>query len=451
MIHDELPMPWRFVDDLSKLSKNDTCIKCNEEEYVVQTDVTMLPSFVWVGSSFFTPISFLLRNLEDNTIINLTSQLLGYTPKVKAFTIGSSVYVAMSTQFWSALSSPLSTGTYQADISDGINHIYSEPINICSDLSHCIRMTWNSSCDVAGIPYVYLHSIVTGDFTNCMFVQDSPLLQLEYETETEENVNLLRQRVKLFQTQERTFRFKTTGPNWIVRMFKAMELHDYIVIDYQYDSDAGTYKYTSGELEDFEAQLSDIEKSECTQQIEVRFKQDDAIINGICCVSNEPDACLTSCYTVLGFYPEDTCTEGAYYMEDVDSGVIVQCVSGNPVTKTTTCTYVFNETDGNYYYYNGDLWQITPDLNYNSYTNNGDGTTTIDLDGFTIPGTWSYIQYSCDNVTFTTYPTPFTAAQLAAGISITVQTCSDTYYLKCTSQNHTCTYDTSDTIQFTPM
>lgn len=447
MIYDELPLPWRFVDDLDKLTKNDTCTKCEEDLHIVTTDVTMLPSFVWVGSSFFTPISFLLRNLETTSVVDISADVLS---DLKTFTIGTNVYVAMTTQFFDSMSTPLIEGLYQADITDGFTHLYSEPIRICSNMNHCVVVSWSNSCDLAGIPYTYLHTQVAGDFTNYMFVDDAPMLQAEYETETEEVTNILRQKVALYQSQERTLRFKTIGSYWIVKVFKAIELHDSRLVQYQYDSSTLTSVYQSLECESFEVEVKDLPDSECQQEIEVKFKQDDAIVNGICCVSNSPDACLTSCYTVVGFWPVEACTEGAYYMDDVDSGIIVQCIGGVKVQKSTTCTYALNSTDGNYYYYNGDLWQVTPDIDFDSYVDNGNGTGSITISGFMIPGTWGYVMYSCDNSTFVTYPTPFTAAQLAVGITITVQNCSDTFYLKMTSRNHTCTYDTSDTISFVP-
>lgn len=436
MIYDELPCSWRFVDSTDKLNANNPCTDCADEAPIIKTSTLLLPSFVFFTTTIFPITSFILRDLSTGAITNLATEI----PSMQIFTIDGLTYVSSNIIEYNPMSTPLNTGTFQAEISDGFVTFYSEPISICNDAKSCIIVRWSHTCDLAGIPYAHLNSIYTGNFENIIML-DQELLFPEYETEKQKAENMLRQTDTFYQSQTRTFSFKHGAvPEWFARTMQVMQLHNIINIFYGISNlyPLGIYNTTSEETTTITTPNAPNEP--CTSSLEVKFRQDDAVISTFCCVNKSPDDCIVSCFDVVGFRGIATPAIGEYVIHDADSGIIdIYNGESGYSTASTTCTYVHNTATDQYLYFDGDQWVLAPSITSSSYVGVSGGNVTYTLHGFTLPNSWVYI--GTDDGTGCVYgPTPYTAAQFAAGVNIVFP--DDPEINVCIkSMNHNCTYD----------
>lgn len=436
MIYDELPSSWRFVDDEKKLSKNTACESCSEESPIVLTHIDTLPSFIFrTTGNFFTPIFFNLTEIGGN-IIDMSAEI----PNMELFSIGNYTYVAYNIRTF--ISTPLATGIYQATISDGYKTFYSEPIRICDDITKCIKFNWTNSCDLAGIPYPYLQTAFGTPFLNT-FQADLKLVNAEYETEKEKLENMLRQTENFYQSQTRNFSLKNKEgvPDWFARAIQVMQMHSAITVIYDIDNNHQNGLYATA-VEECTV-ISSPSQDACTSSLEVKFRQDDAVISTLCCVNSSPEDCLAACYTVNGYAASGFPAVGQYQIMDFDSNIIKKYLgSGVYGPALPGCNYVLNSSTSTYMFYNGDLWLNTPDITSVSVVLIQGNFTTIALTGYTMPNTWVYVGSSALEGGCNYEPIAYSAADLAAGlIQIVVNT--NTYYYVCIrSVNHNCVYDT---------
>jgi hypothetical protein len=435
MIYDELPTAWRFVKDPTMLASERPCSECNKESaYEVITDTSYLLPFVYRGAvgEFYLPQTFILED-ENGFQIDLSA----YIPGLAIMSTATNFFI-VSVGISFPTSSPLQEGTWQAQLWDGSNTLYSEPIRICGEFEKCIRFSWKNSCDLAGIPYTRVDS-----FFNVLFLEQTPILSSEYETEKEESENMLRQIDPIFASQKRTMRLKTSGPDWVVRMFQAMQLHDTVTISYMVNAAHPEGLYSS-EVESLTVTASTLQDNECVSEIEIKFVQDDSIISTACCVPQSYIECLDPCYAVEGFKDDfGAYQDGDYYLESVDSPLILQYDGDGFVEVTSDCVYVLSLDTNAYLFYNGDLWQPTPTISSVVFDGidivTGNGMYTIT--GFTMPNTFVYLSYS--NPAVFDYTTPITASQLAAGYQFIVPPGSGTVEVSIISMGYGCSYGTS--------
>jgi hypothetical protein len=446
-IYNEPPVAWRFVDNENKLQKNKPCADCAAESYTYKVPANYLPSFCWSGSTFFTPLSVIL---VDPTGTNSPVDISSYYLPLLSFTIGTSVFVAFPGQFTPSDSMP--DGVWQCQITDGLNTLYSEPVEFCLQYAPCTVIEWRNSCDIYGIPYSYI-DYVGQPLINRIWLDETPIITDRYETEIEESVNLLRQTIVVYKSQQRQFRIELPAPEYVVRQFNAMVLHDAITIKYG-DESGNNYTYTSDSIHTLSVASEPQDNDGCSHTITLTFQQDDAAIGGICCVSQNPAACLIICEDVLGFIsdfePGEYVVDGNY-IDDVDSNTIVTYNNRGQFVNPRECNYVNNTTTGQTMWFDGDLWYTVPLLTFVSAGTVSGGLQPLTLSAQMITGTFGYLYYSCNNVTFNQYPVPFTAAQMISGVTFNVPVCgSGTYHLKISMITHTCDYGESNVLSITP-
>lgn len=432
MIFDELPSSWRFVDDEKKLTKNRSCDQCNELSPIVCTISTVLPSFIWrTQGIFFNVLTFDLTE-DGGGVIDMSA----YIPDIKIFVIDGYTYLAFNK---TTISPQLAPGTYQATISDLRTTIYSEPINVCDDVTRCVQFDWTNTCDLAGVPYAYLETIFGTQFLNTYSVKDMSLISAEYETEQEKLENALRQTDVFYLNQTRTFSLKNPSiPDWFVRVLQVMKLHSDITITYDIDNNHqnGLYTTTAEEC----SVTSALAENNCSASIEIKVRQDDAIISTMCCVNKEPEPCLESCYDVIGFKDDVTPSTGDFAIDDVDSGLIYEWSGSTWVLESGDCTYVHNTANDTYLFYDGDVWNITPNISSVSTVLVQANFTTLQLFGYSMPGTFVYVGSSSFEGGCNYEAVAYSAEDLASGmIEIVVDT--NTYYYICIkSVSHGCEY-----------
>jgi hypothetical protein len=455
MIYDELPTAWPFATNLDKLTANSACPECNIQS--LKTTTLVLPGFIWRGPVAFMDItSFILRDTGNSAItINLVAEI----PNLQVFVINADTYIVWRTKTYTAMTTPLDVGTYQVEISDGTYTIYSEPMEFCSSETRCLQLIWGNTCDIAGIPYTYL-AANGGPWTNWLMLTDAALMTETYETENEKFENGLRQLHTFYVGQKRFLRFRETAEaKWYAKMFQAMQIHNNISIDFRVDTAHPQGLYSSGRIEEMIVITSPVDEQQdlCRQFIDVSFRQDDAIIGTMCCVSNQPAACDATCFNVDGFKADFVGIEQTnhFYIDDTDSGLIYQWNGSAYVLASSTCFFVHNITTvpETNMFFDGDFWHYSPLLIINGVIAPTLTDREFDMQGYTRPDTWSYIYYRLDPMDpwqdVGSNPggpgQPLTSTQLQVGFIITLSAGSGTYYFRITSQNHTCTYDEGTT------
>jgi len=442
MIYDEVPSAWRFVKDTSMLDSERPCGTCNnEEDFTVITDPAFLPPFVFRGplGEFLIPQSFILEDDQGQQI-----DLSIYVGDIDSVATASYMYLVFPGLSFPT-STPLQTGVWQAQVSDGINTLYSEPLQICNSFEKCVKITWKHSCDLAGIPYSQFAA-----YENVIYMPETCMLSPEYETEREESENIQRQVDPIFMSQQRTMRMKFVGPDWIVKMFQAMQLHDTITIAYLIN-DAHPDGLYSTAAEKLTVLTSELE-SECRTELELKFLQDDSTISTACCVPESYTKCLESCVDVVG-YKDDFIgmyVEGSYYLDAPDSGIIWYYAGGVFTDATAGCVYAFSLDLNQYVYYNGDLWFEMPGITSVTFDgiDLGTGDAIYTITGFSAPGTWVYLSY-VDPADYD-FLMPITAAELIAGYTFQVDAAITPLYVRIKAYGHGCAYAESSMVTVTP-
>lgn len=439
MIYDELPSAWRFVDDEKKLTVNKNCIDCKDEAEILSTTTAILPAFIFKTSGlFFTPLNFSFNTADGLSGFSLASEIAN----MKLFTIGGITYVTLNTRTYNPLTSPLSTGIYYAQITDGVHTIYSEPISICDHTDYCVRLDWTHTCDLAGIPYDYLKTLYGSDFLNTWIITDMKLISPDYETQKEKLENMLRQTDNFFLNQTRTFSLKHKEvPEWFVRALQVMQLHNKITVTYDIDNNHQTGLYTTSVEEcSVTSTVNEIQgDSICSSSVDIRIRQDDAVITTYCCVNSEPDACLEKCADVVGFKVAGFPSVGDYQIVDFDSNMIQKYIGEETYGPAFPCNFVFNTNDNRYLYFNGDIWQYAPDISSVTIVATNPFSLDIEIIGFLLPGMWAYIGTNAgDGCKYSDIP--YTAQQFTDGFVITIPKLSGiTLCVK--MMNNNCSYD----------
>lgn len=134
-----------------------------------------------------------------------------------------------------------------------------------------IKLQWWNDCDLGNIYY-------SGGFRNKLFL-DAAVGAPEYESEEEGTYNSAGEFITTFQRLVKVYKINVIVPEYIADSLKAMALTNNIYI---YTTD-GLY---GSQIKHVQVESEPVsETNDCMQNVTIRFRQDDQIESGNCCVN----------------------------------------------------------------------------------------------------------------------------------------------------------------------
>lgn len=436
---DIIPQPLVFHDSLDKQYHKVEGVG-TWRDTISHFDPRSLPPFVIVRDTDSSPFYTISTVEEDGTTVVITPVTM------HLFTFEGKDYIYPDT---SALSASITCGTYYLKLIMGTlfdqTTYYSDLFNYATvaEINKMVKVVWSDTNHRGGVPYPLMAGFEFNVFLKSEVGRPTNNVTEKYEFNGVSDV-LVHSRIT------RLHLLKDVVPEYIAHAMTFMSMNANRAITIPFNEGASNDIY---EVDNVQANIKQIQPHR-EVDLEMTFRKELDTNSAGCGIGELPE-----CYTV--------CETVKLAIEDSDIAAIEAAV---PTLGDAYLIYSGGANEGEIITWNGSTWDYTDPtvgclveatkaadvfdqywkvwsagtvLPYNEtpILTNPSGSQidlTIEYDS----GRFARIYLSTDNITFTLHPTVYTEDQLEAGI--TLNTASDTWYIKIEYYTHNCDFGYSD-------
>lgn len=320
----------------------------------------------------------------------------------------------------------LSDNTREFKLDDVIVSALSNDSMKCS-----LMLEWKSDCDFGNIYYG------SGFFNRLYLPTDAPLGEPTYKITREGTTNGDGDFVEQFRKRQKIYQVEIgLVPEFIVDALMDMQIHPIKKI---YLNDCGGY----GIISDVSVAAT-WEFGGCFANVKITFALDEIVETGCC---GDIQQCRECCADAFAALPEDTCTDGKYYI-DQENGTMFYCDNGDLKQYPCDSLYVCRDVeDGSVDCPDGwiledGVWKEIPAIV--SVLPDSNGTSNYVVKARLMEGTYGQLEYSTDGgSSFSNLGVQMSAGDWSTiGQSFTF-TIGSTYIFRINSVSADCDYGTS--------